>query len=386
MRTKLIGIVVAVALSAIGAQAAAQTCTLQSKPGNLNAYNAGLNDYLCSYYSPSGVGSYCDTAKTYAAAANVPVFAPGHTTCATAALYNYYCRYYEYNGYGWNYSGYCTSANTYAQSGNCCPVADAPQYAPELDRVYLLYNYATGDMAPGWCDSLSGYSLISAFQVYRGATVNKDTPGTLSGLPWANHPIYQCTRTVSVYNQNGAYYNKTDLFLTRESNCNGYGTMIQQMGYALDAASEGSENSRALSCWYNATPQNGGNPWWEIRVEFATSCSSGYAPISDLGYIRFSSGGSEGEMSNGPDTCDAAHCYGECGKDCNGLIGTHITTSACYAHDLCVCQHNNDLLDPACYGKFILAAASWVVAAAVKLLRSIVNFVKHVLHFLCFWC
>ncbi|HEY3357907.1 MAG TPA: hypothetical protein VGQ83_31945 [Polyangia bacterium] len=280
--------------------------------------------------------------------------------------------------------GSASASYNYTVTGDCA--AWPQQAAPELERVYLHYNYNTGDIAPSWCDSKANYGLVSAFQVYRNSYDWR------VGTPWPSHPLYMCTRWVQVQNQDGTWYWKSDEYISRDYWCNGfayYGYPDQQVGYALDYQSEGGLNAKLLTCWYLAQVTSGGNQWWELRNEFNACTYSQYAPVSDNGWVRFQSGGGkQGDLGNtsGGTTCDAAHCMGMCGVNCDGILGTHYYTDACMAHDICVCNHNNDLLDPACYASFLLAAGSWVVQAAVSLLEAIVNFFKSIFDALCFWC
>ncbi|HEY3357291.1 MAG TPA: hypothetical protein VGQ83_28835 [Polyangia bacterium] len=276
------------------------------------------------------------------------------------------CSYYD-SCLGWRYYDCYPQVFT---NPHACP--ETP--TPELEKVYLSYNGSTGDYGYEWCTSKAGYNAAAEVSVYRGAYNNA------IGTPWGAHPIYQCTRSVYF---NG--YWKTDDYASTSPYCQGGTYTGQAMGYLLDGPSDPGGNYMLYLCYIPTQVQAGGGTWWEFRV--STSCPGGYV-YEYLGYARQNAAVSEGTVAG--NTCDAAHCYGECGADCDGVFGKHYVTDACYAHDKCVCENGGNIWAIQCMGDFVLAAISYVWAAATELIESIIgaiwNGIKHVLHALCFWC
>jgi hypothetical protein len=154
------------------APAAGGGCSLAPKPGDINAYNAGLYDYYCSIYATA---AYCDPAKSYAAAAGVPIFSPTGAACSTAALYNYYCRYYEYNGYGWDYGSYCTTALSNATTNSCCGGCSVAPKPADVNAFNAgLYDYYCSYYGGTYCDSAKSYAAASGVSIFAptGAACN----------------------------------------------------------------------------------------------------------------------------------------------------------------------------------------------------------------------
>lgn len=364
--------------------ACAGGCTMDQRPANVNASNAGLYDYYCSVYG----GTYCNDAKTYASAASVKVFAPSGTQCNNAALYNYYCRWYEYNGYGWDYGSYCTTSLTQANANACCAPAALNTKAPEVQRLFFMRDGATGDSGVSTCDQgRSGRYTTPMYYVDLYRALNNAEVGTAG---WGGYTLYQCVR--------GGPLGQSDEYLSTSSTCAAgsyYGSRVDYAtpaGYTLAGGYEGTNSVALYLCSATAYDAYGGY-WTELRVD-PNACAAGSTQIQFLGYARaqpYVAGEKDGTMKGEADLCDPNHpCFGECGKDCDGLFGTHKKTSECLAHDRCVCEHGNNAWAMDCLGDFLLAGVSWVVSVFVSLVKTVIGFVvsvvKSIFRALCFWC
>jgi hypothetical protein len=383
MRKTFIAILTALALSVVSAEAAAQ-CTMPQKPANINAYNAGLYDYYCYVNG----GSYCTQAQTYASAAGVPIFAPSGAQCNNAALYNYYCRWYEYNGYGWNYSNYCTTALTQANANSCCACAPPDGPAPEVQRMFFMKDYQTGDSGVSTCDQgRSGRYTTPMYYVdlYRG--LNNATVGTAG---WYGYTLYQCKRYVG---------SRIDEYLATTSTCtmgSYYGSRVDSTkpaGYTLSSSTYEPCYATKLYLCSVTTYDGYGGYWTELRVD-PNACGTGATQVAFLGYARGQPavpGQKDANLGSQYDQCvESSGCFGECGSNCDGVFGTHYSTSECLAHDRCVCRNGGNIWAMDCLGDFLLAGVSWAVKAFVSLVKTVIGFVvsvvKSVLRALCFWC
>jgi hypothetical protein len=383
MRTTLLAVLVVAAISVASSEANAQCsgCSMPYVGSNYDAYNAGLNDYYCYYYG----GSYCDLARQYASAAGVQVYAPAGASCANAAIYNYLCRYYEYYGYGWDYYGYCSYALQEAQAYSCCPCTNSK--APEVHRLYVMRDPYTGDSGVSTCDQ-GRYGRYTSplfwVDLYRGLQ-----NAELGTAGYSGYALYQCVRYDG--------WGRADEYMTTDPNCyvNGiYGSRVDwstTAGYTLAAAYEGSANVPLYLCQINTGDQYGG-VWGELTV-LPNGCSGGIQ-LAFLGYARgqpWQSGQQEGTLKSSYDQCvENSGCFGECGPNCDGLLGTHYTTDGCLAHDRCVCRNGGNIWSINCLGDALYAGITLVAAIAVSIIKTIVgaivSVVKAVLHFLCFWC
>ena len=142
---------------------------------NINAYYAGVYDYYCTLYGTA----YCQAAASYAAAFGGHVLATGSGSCSNAGLYDYYCRVYEYYGYGWDYGGYCSLANSSAVSGQCTGNCGGGTCTPAVSCASAGKNCGTID------DGCSGTLNCGSCSA----------PQTCGGAGTAN--VCGCTPTVS---------------------------------------------------------------------------------------------------------------------------------------------------------------------------------------------
>lgn len=122
-------------------------------------------------------------------------------------------------------------------------------------------------------------------------------------------------------------------------------------------------------------------------VVWPSYCQTG-SQMAFLGYAYSKpAGAADGEvLQSAYDQCVAGSgCWGECGADCGGVLGTHYSTSSCLAHDECVCRNGGNVWALECIPGFIVAAVSWVVAAVKSFVKSVFRAIgkifKKILHF-----
>lgn len=337
--------------------------------------------------------------------------------CAQTCCNYYASPYYDkYAGYYYNYypapANYVCTQTDYDAGANYygtynCPTAcnphECPTAVPELELWYVSHNPSTGDWGFDQCKSPNeGYSPAAAINAYRFGDGSYTSTGQYIAYAKAADasliPVqktYKCVRTVSIYQPAnppnvpyGFWTTKYDYFVSTSSYCQGQTYQGIEGPTLATSATEGSQNKLLMLCYMPTTTQAQGQAWSEYRV--SDTCSGG-TWVENLGYARLEQRGLNGNQGSLAENgeCSAANCMGQCGKDCEGILSFHINTSACMAHDQCVCNHGNNIWAWECLGDFALAAVSFVVGMVEQIVQSIIeaigNFLEAIFDFLFGW-
>jgi hypothetical protein len=301
--------------------------------------------------------------------------------------------------------------------------------APETTRVYFMKDGFTGDQGVSFCGTnrtdeynQTRYETPMYYvDLYR--SMNNAEVGTAG---WSGTPLYHCKRSAALgrtdeylstdpsctvtyywcgydYNQCASwYYDKYGNPYYCEYygaygcwNSYYYGTRVdasRPMGYTVSAQYEGSANVPLYVCSVTAYDRYGGY-WTEFRID-PNACGTGATQYMFLGYARSQSNTGnmqDGQLTDPYQQCvEGSGCFGECGKNCDGIFGAHYSTSECLAHDRCVCRNNGNIWALDCLGDFLAAGISFVVKAFTSLVETVVGWIisglKSIVRFLCFWC